>query len=113
MAFRLTNSLFRMTRTFPKEERYSLTDQVLRSSRSGCANLAECYGRRAYRKHYQSKLSDCAAENFETQVRLSIALSCGYIDAKTYDTYLAHAQSIGKLLTYMQRHADNFLANTR
>jgi len=109
-SFSLASSLFRMSMTFPKAERYSMTDQVRRSSRSVAANLAECYGRRRYKKHFLSKLADCMAENFETQVWLDFALDAKYITEETYVSYRDASEQVGKLLTYMERNPDRFLA---
>ena len=67
MAFELAMDIFKLTKTFPKEETYSLTDQIRRSSRSVAANLAEAFRKRKYPKHFVSKLSDCEAEAAETQ----------------------------------------------
>ena len=66
-AFKLAMEIFEMTKTFPKEEKYSLTDQIRRSSRSVCANIGEAYRKRIYPKHFISKLSDSDSENTETQ----------------------------------------------
>jgi four helix bundle protein len=107
-ALALANSIFRMTATFPKEERFSLIDQIRRSSRSVCANLGEAYGRRNYAKYYQSKLADCVTENFETQVWLDIALSNKYITETHYEVYLLASEEVGRLLTYMQKNYKQF-----
>ena len=111
-AFSLAGSIFRMTKQFPKTESYSLTDQIRRSSRSVCANLAESYGKRKYPKHFQSKLTDCASENFETQVWLDFALDCEYIDEKTHEKYIVASERVGKLLSYMQSHPERFTPAT-
>ena len=66
-AFKLADSIFTISRSFPKEEKFSLTDQIRRSSRSVCANLAEATAKRRYPKHFIAKLTDSAGENFETQ----------------------------------------------
>jgi four helix bundle protein len=76
--------VFELSRTFPAEERYSLTDQVRRSSRSVCANLAEAWRKRRYEAAFVSKLSDAAAEAAETQVWTEIALRSGYWNEKTF-----------------------------
>ena len=107
-SFLLASSIFRMTKTFPKEERYSLTDQIRRSSRSVSANLAECYGRRRYPKHFVSKISDCVSENFETQSWLEFALDANYIDQATFDQYINASEEVGKILTFMEWNPDKF-----
>ena len=99
MAFEAAMSIFNLTKSFPKEEKYSLTDQIRRSSRSVCANLAEAFRKRKYPKHFVSKLSDSEGEGAETQVWLDFSLDCGYIDQQTYDElYLKYDQIIGKLV---------------
>jgi len=71
--------IFELSKSLPLEERYSLTDQVRKSSRSVCANLAEAWRRRRYPAQWVSKLSDCEAEAAETQIWLKFALDCGYL----------------------------------
>jgi len=77
--------IFEITKAFPPEEKYSMVDQVRRSSRSVCANLAEAWRKRKYPAHFVSKLSDCAAEGDETRVWLELALHCLYIDKSQFD----------------------------
>src|SRR4030095_12591278 len=77
-AFELAMRIFELSKTFPREETYSLTDQVRRSSRSVCANLAEAWRKRRYEKAFVSKLSDVESDAAETQVWLEFALSCEY-----------------------------------
>jgi len=88
--------IFELSRRFPKEETYSLTDQVRRSSRSVCANLAEAWRKRRYQAAFVSKLSDCETEAAETQVWLEFAVKCGYLNRDggkqlyiTYDGIIA------------------------
>jgi four helix bundle protein len=88
--------VFDHSKSFPAEERYSLTDQIRRSSRSVCANLAEAWRKRRYEAAFISKVSDAEAEAAETQVWLEFAVKCGYLDRKsaaalykTYDRILA------------------------
>jgi four helix bundle protein len=76
--------VFELSRTFPGEERYSLTDQIRRSSRSVCANLAEAWRKRRYEGAFISKLSDAEAEAAETQVWAEVAHRCGYWNQKTF-----------------------------
>lgn len=108
-SFSLATSISRMARTFPKEERYSLTDQIRRSSRSVAANLAEAYGRRLHPKYFVSKLADCVSENYETQCWLDFALSEAYITEEHYQQYIEASEKVGKLLTYMSNHPEKFL----
>jgi len=78
-AFETAMTIFHLTKTFPKEETYSLRDQIRRSSRSVCANLAEAWRKRRYEAAFISKLSDVEAEAAETQVWLEFSVKCGYI----------------------------------
>src|SRR5258706_4389267 len=78
-AFDVAMGIFELSKPFPKEETYSLTDQIRRSSRSVCANLAEAWRKRRYEKAFVSKLSDSEGEAAETQVWLAFALRCGYM----------------------------------
>ena len=84
LAIKTSVQIFERSKNFPREEQYSLTDQVRRSSRSICANLAEAWRKRRYRNAFVSKLSDAEAEAAETQVWLEIAWLCSYIDEKTF-----------------------------
>lgn len=79
-AFDAAMKIFNLSKTFPVEERYSLTDQIRRSSRSVCANLAEAWRKRRYEAAFKAKLSDCEAEATETQVWLKFAVKCQYLD---------------------------------
>ena len=79
-AFDAAMRIFDLSKSFPREETYSLTDQIRRSSRSVCANLAEAWRKRRYEKAFISKLSDSESEAAETQVWLEFAVKCGYLD---------------------------------
>ena len=99
IAFKSSMEIFEFTKNFPKEEMYSLTDQIRRSSRSVCANLAEAFRKRKYPKHFVSKLSDCEGEAAETQVWLDFSLACKYIDTETYHKlYEQYDNILGKLV---------------
>jgi four helix bundle protein len=108
MAFDAAMKIFELTKKFPKEETYSLTDQIRRSSRSVCANLAEAFRKRRYPKSFVSKLSDSESESAETQVWLNFSYNCKYITEKEhnelYDTY---EKIIGKLVS-MSLHPENW-----
>ena len=82
--FEIAMEIFEVSKLFPKEETYSLTDQIRRSSRSVCANIAESYRKRVYPKHFHSKLTDSDAENSETQTWLEFAFACKYINEKYF-----------------------------
>lgn len=79
-AFDAATDLYHISKSFPKEETYSLTDQIRRSSRSVCANLAEAWRKRRYEAAFIAKLSDAECEAAETQVWLEFAVKCGYLD---------------------------------
>jgi len=99
IAFDTSMEIFQMTKKFPKEEMYSLTDQIRRSSRSVSANLAEAFRKRKYPKSFISKLSDSEAEAAETQVWLEYAFPCDYIDENLYNQlYEKYDQVLGKLV---------------
>ena len=85
LSFKLAVEIFNLTKSFPKEEMYSLSDQIRRSSRSVCANIAEGFRKRRYPKHFVSKLSDSESEAAETQVWLEFSLEFGYIDKQKYN----------------------------
>src|ERR1051326_4057401 len=80
VAFATAMRVFEASKAFPKEEKYSLTDQIRRSSRSVCANLAEAWRKRRYEAAFIAKLSDAESELAETQVWLEFAVKCGYLD---------------------------------
>ena len=107
-AFQQASKIFEITIGFPKEEKYSLTDQIRRSSRSVCANLAEAYRKRDYHKHYLLKISDCLGENSETLVWFDFSLKCQYISTETHDQLVAINSEVGKLLSYMINNPDKF-----
>lgn len=97
-AFELAMEIFEMTKAFPKEEKYSLIDQIRRSSRSVCANLGEGYRKRKYPAHFVAKMTDCDMENTETQVWLEFSYRCGYIIEEVYKDKKAKCEEVGKLL---------------
>jgi four helix bundle protein len=94
-------SIFETTKAFPIEEKYSLTDQIRRSSRSVCANLAEASRKKIYSNHFISKLTDSDAENTETQSWLGFSFSCQYINQETFGLLTDKSVEVGKLLNYM------------
>src|SRR5438132_9125286 len=99
-AFELAMTIFALSKSFPKEETYSLTDQIRRSSRSVCANLAEAWRKRRYEAAFIAKLNDSEGEAAETQTWLEFAVACKYVDReqarKLYNDY---DEIIGKLVT--------------
>lgn len=107
--FDLAMEIFKISKGFPAEERYSLTDQIRRSSRSVCANLAEAYRKRRYPNHFVSKLSDSDTENGETQTWLDFALACEYITTEDHRKLNDCAEEVAKLLVYMMNNPEKFL----
>ena len=107
-SFTLAMKLFQITKLFPKEEMYSLTDLIRRSSRSVPANIAETYRKREYPKHFQSKLTDSDAENSETQVWLEFALQCDYINQNLHDELINERNEVGKLINFMILNPQKF-----
>jgi len=100
-SFSLAMKIFEISKSFPSEEKYSLTDQIRRSSRSVPANIAEAYRKRIFPRHFHSKLTDCDAENSETQVWIEFCYQCQYIQHETYSVLINETDEIGKLLNYM------------
>lgn len=99
MAFASAMQIFAITKHFPREEVYSLTDQIRRSSRSVCLNIAEAWRKRRYEATFISKLSDAESEAAETQVWIRFALECGYINKQLGDElYQVYDNIIGKLV---------------
>ena len=107
--FDLAMQIFYLTKKFPADERYSLTDQIRRCSRSVCANLAEAYRKRRYPNHFVSKLSDADTENGETQTWLEFALACDYISNVEFEKLNSQAEEVAKLLVYMMNNPERFL----
>lgn len=107
-SFALAMKIFETTKSFPKEETYSLTDQIRRSSRSVPVTMAEAYRKRIYPKHFYSKLTDSDGENSETQVWLEFALSCKYISEDFYNELISESLEIGKLINYMILNPEKF-----
>ena len=100
VSFDIAMQIFQKSKSFPLEERYSLTDQVRRSSRSICANLAEAWRKRRYEASFVSKLSDAEAEAAETQVWIEFAVRCGYMETKTGEELLiSYENIIGKIIS--------------
>lgn len=108
-AFSLSMEIFEMSRGFPKEEKYSLTDQVRRSSRSVCANIGEAYRKRRYPAHFISKLTDSDAENSETQVWIDFAFACKYIDESAFISFTQKSEEVGRLINHMIANSEKYL----
>ena len=107
-SFDLSMEIFEATKSFSSAEKYSLIDQIRRSSRSVCSNLAEAYRKKRYPANFISKLSDCDAENSETNVWLDFALACGYMDQGVHQNLVSKNEEIGKLLHHMITNPDKY-----
>lgn len=107
-AFSLSMEIFFMTKTFPKEETYSLVDQIRRSSRSVFASVAEAYKKRKYPNHFISKLTDADMENGETQAWLDASLACNYISKEKHEGLNNLSEEVTRLLIYMMDNPDKF-----
>ncbi len=112
-AFALAMKIFKISKRFPKEEMFGLTDQMRRSSRSVCSNMAEGYRKRRYEAHFISKLTDADMENTETQVWLDFALACEYIIQEEFNDLYNDTEEVGRLLSYMMENPTKFLPSTK
>ena len=108
LAFEVAMEIFEISKSFPKEETYSLTDQVRRASRSVCSNLSESWRRRRYKAVFINKLSDASEEAGEAQTWLEFALACEYIDEQTFERLDEKYEHIFAMLSTMERKADTF-----
>jgi four helix bundle protein len=107
-AFEAAMLVFELSKGFPREETYSLTDQIRRSSRSVCANIAEAWRKRRYEKAFVSKLSDAECEAAETQVWLEFAVKCGYLDRETASELYKIYDTILNTIVGMITHSDSW-----
>jgi len=108
IAFKASMEIYELSKVFPKDEKYSLTDQIRRSSRSVSANLAEAFRKRKYPKSFVAKLSDSEGEAAETQVWLEYALECKYIEKESFETlFVKYDQILGKLVN-MSLHPEKW-----
>ena len=106
--FKLQQEIFEISKGFPKEELYSLTDQIRRSSRSIGANVAEAWHKRRYQAHFVSKLTDSDAEQAETQHWLDTAMACGYLSHEKHHTLLEKCMKVGRMLGSMITKPESF-----
>jgi four helix bundle protein len=111
IAFQSAMNIFHLSKKWPTEERYSLTDQIRRSSRSVCGNVAEAWRKRRYTAHFVSKLSDSDAEATETIVWLEFARECGYLNEIEYEELFDKYDHICRMLTNMIKSADKWCKN--
>lgn len=109
LAFKLAMRIFEISKSFPKEEKYSLTDQIRRASRAVCTNIAEGYRKRIYPKHFTSKVTDADGEASETMVWLDFSWACGYIDENVHNELYQEYEEVGKMLGSMANNPEKFL----
>lgn len=107
-SFELALNIFELSKSFPKNEMYSLTDQIRRSSRSTNICLIEAYRKRRYKAHFISKLSDSDMENSETKGWLKFAFKCEYIDEEQYEKLTLQSDEVGKLLNHMINNPEKY-----
>ncbi|HTW32857.1 MAG TPA: four helix bundle protein, partial [Candidatus Sulfotelmatobacter sp.] len=108
LAYQWAMLIFKQSKVFPQDERYSLTSQIRRSSRSVAANIAEGFRKRQYRNMFMSKLADSDAEAPETQVWLDFARDCEYLSTEEYSELTRGYEEIGRMLHNMMEHPDKF-----
>ena len=108
LAFDTAMEIFEISRSFPKEEKYSLTDQIRRSSRSVCTNLAEAWRKRRYKAVFINKLTDAAQEAAEAQTWLEFTLECNYISEEMFERLDGKYEHIFAMLITMERKAETF-----
>lgn len=108
LGFDTAMELFNISKSFPKEEKYALTDQIRRSSRSVCSNLAEAWRKRRYPAVFVNKLTDSEQEAAETQTWLEFAVQCGYITQKSFEDFDEKYEHIFAMLITMERKAESF-----
>lgn len=106
------NDIYQVTKSFPKEEMYSLTDQVRRSSRSIGAQIAEAWGKRRYKKHFISKLTDADAEQLETQHWIEVAKDCGYLTSEQVQELILKLSEVGRMIFSMINKANLFCSES-
>jgi four helix bundle protein len=108
-AYQQAMGFFEISKGFPPEERYALTGQGRRSSRSVCQNLREAWAKRRYEAHFVSKLTDCDGENAETDTCWDFARDCGYISSQEHTEMTAMNHEVGKMLGSMMKNPKRFL----
>ena len=112
-AYELAMKVFAFSKGFPAEERFALTSQIRRSSRSICLNLREAWAKRRYEAHFISKLTDCDGENGETDSSLDFAKDCGYITSEQHTELVALSHEVGRMLGTMIKNSAPFLIPNR
>ena len=108
LAYKLAMEIFEITKSFPKEEKYSLTDQIRRSSRGVPANIAEGWKKRKYPKMFVSKIIDAAGEAGETEVWLDVSKDAGYLSIEKYENLISGYDEVNRMLYGMINKPDSF-----
>jgi len=111
--YELAMQVFHLSKNFPLEEKFALTSQIRRSSRSICLNLREAWAKRRYEAHFISKLTDCDGENSETGSSVDFAKDCGYITVEQHGELISLCVEIGKMLGSMINNPAPFLISDR
>ena len=106
--YSLAMDILKTIKSFPAEEKYSLTDQIRRSSRSVCVNIGEAYRRRKYPAHFVSKLTDSNAENTETEIWIQFSMDCKYFNELEFRDFSERCEEVGRILGYMIEHPEKF-----
>ena len=112
-AYRLAMQIFELSKSFPKEEKYSLTDQIRRSSRSVTSNIAEAWAKRRYEKFFISKLTDSLGEEHETETWLDYLMDCKYLLKENHDELLTGYDEVRKMLISMITNPDQWCSFKR
>src|ERR1700676_2464429 len=112
-AYEVAMCIFRVSGRSPAEERYALTGQIRRSSRSVCMNLREAWAKRRYGAHFVSKLTDCDGENSETDTSLDFAKDCGYLSPEDHKDLTSGCAEVGRMLGSMIQNPAPFLCPPR
>ena len=110
-AYDLAMRVFELSKKFPPEEKFAITGQIRRSSRSVCLNLREAWAKRRYEAHFISKLTDCDGENSETDSSLDFARDCSYITSEQHTELAVLSQEVGRMLASMIKNPGSFLTN--
>ena len=108
-AYALAMEIFNLSKSWSKDEKYSLTDQIRRSSKSVCSNLREAWAKRRYEAHFISKLTDCDGENSETDTWLDFAKDCQYLSGEKHRHLVEEYQTVGAMLGSMIKDPTPFL----
>jgi four helix bundle protein len=113
LAFKAAMEIYELSKTFPPDEKYSLTDQIRRSSRSVCSCIGEGYRKRKYPKYFSVKMTDADGECTETIIWLDFSLACNYISNAEYQKLLDIYQEIGKMLSSMADNPEKFMPKNK